>query len=765
MIIRNKFNGFSPDGRRTYNFGGGGGGAPQPTSTTAYQTNLPEYAKPYVMNMLGAAQNQLFETTPGADGAPGEITGFRPYTPYSTDPTKYFAGPTGLQQSVYSEAGQMQTPSTFAPAMGIAGMAGMGQLGAGQQYARQVTDPRSMQAYMSPYQQSVTDIAKMNAVREAQLAGQQANLGAARQGTYGGARQALMGAEREKNLLANLSNIQAQGSQSAFDKAMQAQQFGANLGLQGLQGATSTAGTLAGIGGQQQQADLARMGFQQQTGKEQQAYQQNIINQAIQDYATAQQYPYMQLSTMSNLLRGLPMQGMTTQQYQAQPSTLQQGIGLLGTGASLYGAFGRKEGGTIKEYAAGGGVKASLENKIDDIADAGGVKGLQALFAQTKSPAAKELIMERMREEGISAAPTGGLGRNMAGGGIVAFAAGDLVDEDYDYNYSGYGRDLGIFQSPAEKAAEERKRKETFLAENAPEALAAMRKREAEPKTGFTESSFKDFDQAQALFEKERYGTKPPVAAPAAAGVRAEAGPTGLAAVLEQRRKMLGIDGPGEKNEAFMKALEERQAGLGKQNESDRYLRAAEAFARFGSTAGPIGKAASEALGGFAKGEAAARKDQDKMQMEGMKMQADLEKARRAEERGDLDAAEKFYTSAEDRRAAMARVLAAGSKEEQLVERAMKDPKFMEALRSTKGLDSRAQQAALVNYTKWESSAALTDPEYRKRAKAAKGGDPQAAQALIDYKENVYNQFLTRAGGPSPTGGGSGKVIDFNAIK
>ena len=39
---------------------GGGGGGAQPTSTTAYQTNLPEYAKPYVMNMLGAAQNQLF---------------------------------------------------------------------------------------------------------------------------------------------------------------------------------------------------------------------------------------------------------------------------------------------------------------------------------------------------------------------------------------------------------------------------------------------------------------------------------------------------------------------------------------------------------------------------------------------------------------------------------------------------------------------------------------------------------------------------------
>ena len=97
---------------------GGGGGGGTPTQTTAYQTNLPEYAKPYVMNMLGAAQNQLF-TTSG-----GDITGFRPYTPYSTDPTQYFAGPSSLQQSVYNEAGQMQTPGQYAPATGLAGAAG-----------------------------------------------------------------------------------------------------------------------------------------------------------------------------------------------------------------------------------------------------------------------------------------------------------------------------------------------------------------------------------------------------------------------------------------------------------------------------------------------------------------------------------------------------------------------------------------------------------------------------------------------------------------
>jgi hypothetical protein len=657
-------------------------------------------------------------------------------------------------------------------------MQAMPAFGAGQQFAQQVTDPRSMQSYMSPYQQQVTDIAKMNAVREAQMAGQQANLGAARQGTYGGARQALATSEREKNLLSNLSNIQAQGSQSAFDRAMQTQQFGANLGLQGIQtglqgvqagmqgigqglqgvgaqqagfaGAGQAASTLGQLGGAQQQADLARMGFQQQTGQQQQAYQQNIINQAIQDYATQQQYPFMQLSTMSNLLRGLPMQGMTTQQYQAQPTSTQQLLGLAGTGASLYGAMGRKEGGTIKEYAAGGTIRG-LENKIDDIGDAGGAKGLQALLAQTKSPRAKELIMERMREEGIAAAPTGKLGTNMAGGGIIAFGDGgdvpgfydgDLIGADYDYSQSGY-RDLA-----KERAEEERKTKERFLAENAPEALAAMRKREADAKSGFTESSFKDFDQAQALLEKERYGTKPPGTPPVVPPTTTDTGKaTGLDAVLEDRRRRLGIDGPGEKSEAFMKALEERQAGMGKERESDRYLRMAEAFAKFGSTAGPIGRTASEALGGFAKGEAAARKEDDKFKLEGMKMQADLEKARRAEARGDLDAAEKFYSSAEDRKnrldAANIGATAAGSTarfEKEAIERIMKDKgvDFATALREVRGAgraDSLEMQRAKV-------ALAAIDNQILSAKKDEK-------PALIAERDKIYKALM----GVTPTAG------------
>jgi hypothetical protein len=723
--------------------GKGGGGAPAPTSTTAYQTNLPEYAKPYVMNMLGAAQNQLFTTTPGADGGPGEITGFKPYTPYSTDPTDYFAGPSSLQRQVYGEAGQMQTPGQFAPATGLAGAAGMGQLGtaqqagmfgglgtalgaagamqampafgAGQQFMRGITDPSTMASYMSPYQQGVTDIAKNAAVREAQIAGQQANLGAARQGTYGGARQALQQSERERNLLANLSNIQAQGSQSAYDRALAQQQFGANLGLQGIQtglqgvqtglqgigqglqgvgaqqagyaGAGQAASTLGQLGGAQQQADLARMGFQQQTGQQQQAYQQNIINQAIQDYATAQQYPYMQLSTMSNLLRGLPMQSMSTQQYQAQPSTTQQLLGLAGTGASLYGAMGRKEGGTIKEYARGG-IAEDLRAKLEDMADTD-PRGLAKLVSQSSSKEVKKIGNEIL-SGGIATANTGGLATNMAGGGIIAFngeegsQVQEMTDEEREdyiknnaylqrsrslanlpgatgeflrkYNPvtgSAYSEALQRFvnESPADQAA--RFRKASSRSEQAanptqevPAVKTATQRKEDNDRdaalASVGQSTKVDYKKAEEILRAakdskggDKGSDKGSAGNEGIAGIPAGRGAVGLDAIIAENRRLAGLEeGPGAKSAAFMKMLEDREAGKAGARESDRYLRAAKAFAKFGSTAGPFGKVASEALGDFTEGEIAARKEQDKLDIEGARLQAEVEKIQRLEAMG-----------------------------------------------------------------------------------------------------------------------------------
>jgi hypothetical protein len=354
----------------------GGGGSP--TQSTTQTSNIPEYAKPYVENMLQSGQTQIYND---------DMTSFRPYQAYSSDVNNYFAGFSPMQTQAQQAAGQMQTPGQFSQASGLAGASGLGQLGtagqagmygsqgaglgqigmmgampafgAGQQYASQVTDPNAVAQYMSPYQQQVTDIAKSDAVRNAQIAQQQANLGSARQGTYGGARQALMQGEREKNLMSNLSNIQAQGSQMQYGSGLGLQ--GIQTGLQGVQagmqgvgqglqgvgaqqagyaGAGQAAATLGGLGSQQQAADINKINLQSQMGGQQQQFEQNKINQAIQDYATQQQYPFMQLGMMNALLRGLPLQQTTTQQYQAQPGFAQQAMGLGLGAAGLSKAFG-----------------------------------------------------------------------------------------------------------------------------------------------------------------------------------------------------------------------------------------------------------------------------------------------------------------------------------------------------------------------------------------------------------------------------------------
>jgi hypothetical protein len=424
---------------------GGGGGAPQ--QNTNYTTNIPEYAKPYVMNMLNSAQKQIYND---------DMTSFREYKPYSSNPQDYFAGPSGLQQSTYGEASQMQTPGQFNLATGLGGIAGMGQLGAGQQFARQATDPYAVQSYMSPYMQNVVDTQKTAALRDFQVAQPMRQAQQTRQGAFGGSRGAIENAEAQRNLMSQMQGIQATGTQKAFEDAQRQQQFGANLGLQGLQGASQTAGMLGQLGGAQQQADLARMGFQNQLGGQQQQYQQGIINQAIQDYATQQQNPMIQLSNMSNLLRGLPMQAGSTQMYQAAPNALSQLGGLGATALGVYGASGgfrAAQGGEVKSYA-GGGVVGSIEAQLMQME----IPQLQQVAKTSPSAsirekaaeiiAQKQMAVQSKQAMGIDSLPAGNLDDiGMAGGGIVAFNGEDqsLVKEpefgtpEYDEKYGAPG--------------------------------------------------------------------------------------------------------------------------------------------------------------------------------------------------------------------------------------------------------------------------------------------------------------------------------------
>lgn len=347
-------------GRIIYGGGGSGGGSPAPTQSTAYNTNIPEYARPYVENMLQSAQKQIYSD---------DMTTFRPYQPYSTDVNQYFAGFSPMQQQAQQAAYGLQTPGQLGTGSALAGAGGLGSLGiaqqaagAGQQYAQMATSPQAQQAYMSPYMQNVVDYQKMQAVRDYQMAEPVRKAQAIGQGAFGGSRLAIAESEAQRNLMSQLQGIEASGRQSAFQEAQKAQQFGSQLGLQGLQaglggyGQAVSAGTaLGGLGTQQLAAQQGIIGTQAQMGAQQQALEQAKINQAIQDYATAQQYPYMQLGILNAMLRGLPLQQTTTQTYQAAPNIGSQIAGAGTAAAGLYGLL-KKEGGKIDDPDKGSGL-------------------------------------------------------------------------------------------------------------------------------------------------------------------------------------------------------------------------------------------------------------------------------------------------------------------------------------------------------------------------------------------------------------------------
>jgi hypothetical protein len=288
----------------------------QPTSTS--QTTIPEYAQPYAERMLGKAE--------AATNAP-----------YQTYGGQRVAEATPEQQAARQDVAGMTQPGQFQFGTGLAGAGGIGSLAAGQNYFGMATNPNVQGAFMSPYMQGVVDVAKRDAITDAQKAQLTANLGAARQGTYGGARQLLATTEREGNLQDTLAKIQTSGLQNAYDQAMKSMQFGSQLGLQGAGQATQAGATLGQLGTQQQAAGLDLAKAQETFGGLGQAEQQKALDQAYQDFITQQQYPYKQLGFMSDILRGsanLAATGGKTV-YEAPPSILSQvgGLGLAGLGA------------------------------------------------------------------------------------------------------------------------------------------------------------------------------------------------------------------------------------------------------------------------------------------------------------------------------------------------------------------------------------------------------------------------------------------------
>jgi hypothetical protein len=431
--------------------GGKGGGGSAPQQQSASQTTIPEYARPYVENMLGKTE-ALTDVNQN------------PYQAYGGQRTADF---NTTQQNAFKDVQNMQAApqigqgSDLAVASGLGSIGTAGQMGqVGQQYANQATNAASQQAYMSPYIQNALQpqLAEMN--RQYGITGQQERKAAVGQGAFGGNRQALMQSENERNKNMAMNAAIGSGYQNAFQAAQQAQQFGAGLGLQGLQGqlqgygqANQAAGTLGQLGQTQYGQKMGINQAQQNVGAIQQAQAQQGLDTAYQDFLKQKNYPYQQLAFMSDMTRGIPLSQQSQSIYSAPPSPVSQlgglgmsALGIYGMSGGFKGAPTGKEGGLMsarayKEggltYANGGDISLMTDEQLTEMlnnptTDPITAAEIEKLLMLHRRMAMNPETTQIMGRSGIASIGTGDMVPEEmatgAGGGIVAFADRGIVN-------------------------------------------------------------------------------------------------------------------------------------------------------------------------------------------------------------------------------------------------------------------------------------------------------------------------------------------------
>jgi hypothetical protein len=338
------------------------GATPQQVNYT--NVSIPDYARPYVEDLLGQAQGYTDVNA-------------RPYMQYMGERVAQFSP---LQQQSYNNAALMQTAPQLGDATSMAGMAGLGALNT--QYTFRPSDFNAAfgaattkdaqgnvtgNTMMNPYMQNVVERQQADARRQSDITRQIQDAQAARSGAFGGSGRLLANNQINANLARQQGDIQAQGLNSAYQQAMQQyntqnqqnaqqQQFGAGLGLQGLQTANQAASNLANIGQTQYGQNVGLINMQNQLGGQQQQQVQNVLNNQYQDFQNYQNYPYKQLGFMSDMLRGLPLTQQSSTIYQQAPSMVSQiaGLGTAALGASkLFARGGAVEDVDYRDKPAG----------------------------------------------------------------------------------------------------------------------------------------------------------------------------------------------------------------------------------------------------------------------------------------------------------------------------------------------------------------------------------------------------------------------------
>ena len=343
------------------------------SATTQTQVqDVPDWAKPYYTDLMAKTKSLSKEdyqpygaqriAGEGADlgSAQGMIRGI------AGQPIAGFGEAQGMLGGLGAMAGQLgqQAPGQF-------GATGVDQF----QYdpTRQFGAAEAQQ-YMDPYMQTVVGRQQEDAMEQFRRMQAGRDASAVQAGAFGGSRQAVQQGIAEEGLSRQLGDLQATGSQRAFEQAQQqferdraagmtteqrrAEELGRVQGIDvgeqaRVQGATADeamrqrefqlqnmgftadmAREVASLGERARQGDIQAAQLLEAQGLGSMAREQAGLDVAYEDFLRQQQFPQQQLGLYSNMLRGLPVgdAGTTTtsQPYNPMQQALGAGISALG---------------------------------------------------------------------------------------------------------------------------------------------------------------------------------------------------------------------------------------------------------------------------------------------------------------------------------------------------------------------------------------------------------------------------------------------------
>ena len=268
-----------------------GSALPNVSTTQTQQTTAPDYYSNYLSNL--ASQGQT-----AAQNA-------------------QYVGPTGLQNQAFSQVAQ--NVGNYQPylnqAASLTGQAAQGP---------------DVNQFMNPYTQDVVNQIGVLGQRNIQenLA-PQATAGAVGTGQFGSQRGAQVLGNTLRDAATNITAQQQQALQQGYTQALQAAQNQQQLGL-------SAGSQLANLAGQQQNLGLQDVNALSTLGAQQQQIAQN-----------QQLFPLQNLTTESNIMKGLTVPTSVSSQYSGpmpgayQASPLQQ---IAGLGSTLQGLYSNPSG-------------------------------------------------------------------------------------------------------------------------------------------------------------------------------------------------------------------------------------------------------------------------------------------------------------------------------------------------------------------------------------------------------------------------------------